>query len=111
MDLVLELLRFSTVPLLYKTENIQKDFDFYQRSVKTIGLATAWVAYDVCDEEIILDAIKDLWVFNFPITNKETMNKKLLEQFNFILKMVYIPQKLSFTVRKHRIKLVRSLSF
>ena len=67
---MLELLRFSTVPLLYKTEDIQKDIDFYRRSVKTIGLAIAWVAYDVCDEERILDAIKDPMSFQFP-NNKQ----------------------------------------
>ena len=64
-DIVLDLLEFSTVPMLYRTENKQKDNDFYRRAVKLSGMTIAWDAYDVCDSKIILDAIKHPYGFRF----------------------------------------------
>ena len=52
-DLVLDFLKFSTISLLYMTEDIRKDIDFYRRAVKFNGIAIAWDFFDVCDREII----------------------------------------------------------
>ena len=41
-ELVLELLKFSLIPLLYMTEDIQKDFEFYRRVDKNNGMAIAY---------------------------------------------------------------------
>ena len=61
-ELVVELLKFSTTPLLYMTEDIQKDIEFHRRAVKINGMVFAW---DVCGREIILDAIKHPQGFRF----------------------------------------------
>ena len=55
---MLDLLKFSTTPLLYMAEKIQKDIQFYQRSVQINGMAIGWDVCDVCDKEIILDGLK-----------------------------------------------------
>ena len=62
---MLELLKFSTVPLLCMIENMQKEIDFYRRALKINAMATAWDANDTCDEEIILDAMKHPNGFRF----------------------------------------------
>ena len=51
--LELELLKFSTLPLLYMTEDMQKDIELYQWVVKVDSMAIAWVVFDVRDVEII----------------------------------------------------------
>ena len=63
--LVLEILQFSTLPLLYMTEDIQKVIETYRRAVKFNGKAIAWVVLDVCDKEVILGAIKHPKSFSF----------------------------------------------
>ena len=55
--LVLELLEFSTTPLLNMTEVIQKDIEFYRRTVKMNGMSIARNVFDVLDSEVILEAI------------------------------------------------------
>ena len=56
--MVLEKLKFSTIPLLYITEDIQKDDEFYRKAVKISGMAIAWDVFDVCDKEKLLDSIE-----------------------------------------------------
>ena len=66
-ELVLELLEFSALPLLYITENRQKDIAFNQRFVKKTG----WQLNGVClifaikNKELRLDAIKLAQGFRF----------------------------------------------
>ena len=81
-ELMLELLKFSTLPLLYMTEDIQKDMGFYLRAVKINGVAFAWGVFDVCDREVILDAIKHPKGFRFLNCSWKTTRKPLLQQFN-----------------------------
>ena len=57
-ELVLKLLKFSTLPLLCMTEDLQKDIKFERRVVEINGMVIAWGVYDVCDKEIVLDALK-----------------------------------------------------
>ena len=57
-DFVLELFKFSTLPRLYMTEDIQKDIGFYRKVVKTNGMTRVWDVSDVCDGGVVLDAIK-----------------------------------------------------
>ena len=38
-------------------EDVQKESDLCRRAVKINGMAIAWDVFDVCDKEIILDAI------------------------------------------------------
>ena len=52
----LEKLKFSTLPLLYMTEDTQKDFKFYGRAVEINGMAIEWDVFVFCDGEIIQDA-------------------------------------------------------
>ena len=52
-ELVIELLMFSTIPLLYITEDKQKDIEFYQRAVKINCMAIEWDLFGVSDKEII----------------------------------------------------------
>ena len=40
------------------TEDKQKGIEVYRRSVETNGMAIAWAFFDICDKEVILDAIK-----------------------------------------------------
>ena len=47
------------------TEDIQKDFGFYQSAVKLCGMAIAWDVFDVCDKEIMLEAIYHRKGFRF----------------------------------------------
>ena len=63
--IVLELLKISALPLLYMIEDIQKDIEIYRRAVKINSIAIAWDVFDVCEKEIILDAIKHPRVFRF----------------------------------------------
>ena len=57
-ELVREIFKFSTIPLLYMTENRKKNTEFYWRVSKIDCMAIAWVVFDVCDREVILEAIK-----------------------------------------------------
>ena len=41
-EIVIELLKFSTNPLLYMTEDMQKDIEFCRRAVKLNGMKNAW---------------------------------------------------------------------
>ena len=41
-EIVLDLLKVSTLPLLYLTGDIQKDIAFYRRTTKINGMASAW---------------------------------------------------------------------
>ena len=63
-ELVLELLTFSTIPLLYMTENIQKDIGFHRRAVKINGMAIVWDVF-VCGKEILLDVNENPKCFRF----------------------------------------------
>ena len=64
-ELLIELLKFSTIPLLYRTKYIQKDIEFYRGAVKINGMAIAPDVFEVCDREVILDAIKQQKGFRF----------------------------------------------
>ena len=46
-------------------EDIQEDIEFYRRSVKNNDMAIAWDGFDVCDREIILEAINHRKVCSF----------------------------------------------
>ena len=48
---LLELINFSTIPLLYMTEGIQKDSAYYRRAFEINGMAIAWDVSDVCERE------------------------------------------------------------
>ena len=63
--IVLELLKFSTISLLYMTEDIQKDIAFYTRAVKLNGNSIALDFLDVCAKKIVLEAINDRIRFRF----------------------------------------------
>ena len=56
--LVFDLLKFSTIPLLYLTKDIQKVIAFYLRAAKVNSDVIAWAVFDVCDRKMIVDAIK-----------------------------------------------------
>ena len=89
-DLVLELLMFSTSPLLYMTEDIQIHFKFYRRRADKINsIAIAWDVFDVCHKERTLDAIHIPRVLEMLIADGKKTRKLILEQFNFILKFFY----------------------
>ena len=65
--LVLQFLVFSTLALLYMTEDIQNVFEFYRRALKNNGMWIALDVFDVCDRKINLDALKypkGLWFPN-----------------------------------------------
>ena len=51
--LMLELPEFSTILLLYMTEVIQKDNEFYRRARKNNGMSIAWDVFGVCETEWI----------------------------------------------------------
>ena len=57
-ELVLELLEFSTLPLLYMTGDIQKDIEFYRSLVKFNGIPIAYNVFDICDRKVLLNLIK-----------------------------------------------------
>ena len=57
-DLVLEQIKFSTLPLIYMFEDIQKRLNFNERVVKINSMAIAWDVFDVCDKKLLLDAKK-----------------------------------------------------
>ena len=68
-ELVLEFLKISTqpsatvgyantIPLQFRTEDIQKDIKFYRGAVKIDVMAKAWDVFDACDKEKMIDAIK-----------------------------------------------------
>ena len=44
---------------------MQKDNKFYRESVKTYEVAIAWLAFIVCDREIVVEAIKHPKGFRF----------------------------------------------
>ena len=90
-EIVLQLLKFSTTPLVYMTEDIQKDIEFYRRAVEINGMAIAWDVNEICDQEITLDAVKRHKNFSFFIAKREMMRKLLLDQLNYILKVFFIP--------------------
>ena len=46
-ELVLELIEFSTTPVLYMTEDIRKDVEFYQTADKNNGMAIEWEVFEV----------------------------------------------------------------
>ena len=56
--LLLELLKCSTILLLYKTNGMQKETHLYRRCVKFIGRMVAWDVFDFCDQEIVIEAKK-----------------------------------------------------
>ena len=56
-DIVLEILKFSTIPLLQMTENLQEDIEMYRWVVKINGIAIACDVFDVPEKEIVLEAI------------------------------------------------------
>ena len=73
---MLELLKFptqhsatvccaNTIPLLYMTEDMQKDIDFHRIAFKINGMVIAWDVFDVCDREIILEGRKRPMGFRF----------------------------------------------
>ena len=64
-ELVLQLLKFPTIPLLLITDDTQKIFEFNQKAVKINGMAIAWDVFDVCDKKLILDALKQPKGFRF----------------------------------------------
>ena len=66
-ELVLELLKFSTIPLLYMTEYLQKDIEFYQKAVIIDGMGVAWKVSGICDKETKPDAIKNSKGSTFPL--------------------------------------------
>ena len=101
---MLELLEFSTLPLLYMTEDIQKEIEFYRRAVKINGMAIAWDVFDVCDREIILDAIKHPEGLDFLIAHGETRKKSLLELLKYILKTFFIPTKIVISLEREGLR-------
>ena len=56
---------FSTIPLLYMKEDLQRDDNFYREAVKINSMAMAWDLFNVSDEQILLEAIKHREGFRF----------------------------------------------
>ena len=69
------------------TEEIQQYCELYQKDFKTNGMAIEWKAFDFCDKEFTLDAIKQPKVKDFFCAYWVMTKKSLLEQFNSFLKM------------------------
>ena len=115
-ELVLELLKFSTqpsdtvycankIPLLYMTEDIQKDTEFYRRAVKINGIAIAWDVFDVCDKEIVLEAITHYKGLRFPNSRWRNDEETASRAIQFYLENVFyttmIVTTLETAVRKN----------
>ena len=64
-ELVLEISKLSMTPPLYMTEDMKEGIEFCRRAAKISGMAMVWDVYDVCDKEILLDAIKHPRGFRF----------------------------------------------
>ena len=62
---LLELLKYSTLPLIYMTEGNQKDVVLYREGIKKDEMIVAWVIFVVCDKEIVLEAINHPKRFRF----------------------------------------------
>ena len=54
---MVELVKFPTIPLLYMTENTQRDIDFYRKAFRINAMAIAWDVLVVFDREIRTNAI------------------------------------------------------
>ena len=66
-ELRLELLKYSTFPLLHMSEGLENYIDVCRQSVKIGGKSIAWDVYDdVCDRELALEAITQPTGFKFP---------------------------------------------
>ena len=65
-DIGLEISQFSSLLLLYMTEDTQNGFDFHRRAVKTHGMAIKCDVFDVCGREILLEATKFCTRSSFP---------------------------------------------
>ena len=89
-DIFLELLEFSVLPLHCMTEDIHGDIEKYREAVKNNGMSIAWDVFDVCDKELILEAIKHPKGFKL-FAAAEKRKKLLHENFNYILKTFSIP--------------------
>ena len=66
----------STFLLLYMTEDIPKNIELYRRIFKINGKAIAWDVLDVCDEEIMLEAIRRCKRFRFFISRWRNDDEK-----------------------------------
>ena len=71
----------KTIPLLYMTENKEKEVENYRRAVKINGMAITRVVFDVCDKEIVLEAVTHYKRFAFP-NNRWRTNEELASQPN-----------------------------
>ena len=78
-EIVLELLDFSTILLLYMTDDIQEDIQFYRRA----GMVIAWDDFDVCDKEILLGSIKHPWGFFTFLISIRRSDEEIVSRLNY----------------------------
>ena len=64
-EMLLELLKCSTLRLLYVTEGMQKYIGLFRRGVEVNRIMIDSVVFDVCDRKIIIEVIKHCEDFKF----------------------------------------------
>ena len=70
-------------------EDIHKGIDFYGRTVEINSMAMAWDVSDVCDKEVIPDAIKHHKGYRYFKCRWKNVKKSLFDQLMYILKLFF----------------------